>query len=261
MTSSRPRKRFGQHFLHDQNVIARIIHAINPETKSAVIEIGPGLGALTLPLLQQRGDLHVVEIDRDLAKTITERCQGLGALHMHCTDALEFDFHLAGGPVTVVGNLPYNISTPLIFHLLDQLDGISEMIFMLQEEVVDRMHAGPGTRTYGRLSVMVQSRCRVEKLFTVGAHAFSPPPKVESAVVRLTPLRQPPAEIKNHALFSTLVRDCFNQRRKTLRNALKHLLNADQIREAGIDPQLRPEQLTITQFIHLANLHEGSINQ
>ena len=261
MDYHRPRKRFGQHFLHDQNVINQIITAIRPQAQQTIFEIGPGRGALTIPLLQQAGELHVVELDRDLAKTISGRCQGLGTLHMHCADALEFDFHQSTGPVRVVGNLPYNISTPLIFHLLDQLDGISDMTFMLQEEVVDRLNAECGTRTYGRLTVMVQSQCKVEKLFSVGAGAFSPPPKVQSAIVRLTPHQQPVAEIKNHAVFATIVRESFNHRRKTLRNALRKFLDGEQITSLGIDPNLRPEQLTINQFAHLANLYHNQLNQ
>ena len=262
MPAHPPRKRFGQHFLHDQNVIDRIINAIHPESDQFIVEIGPGRGALTLPLLERIGELHVVEFDRDLAQIISEHCKNIGTLHMHCADALEFDFcNLAEKRIRVIGNLPYNISTPLIFHLLDQLACINDMLFMLQAEVVDRMIAEPGSRTYGRLSVMVQSQCRVQKLFRVGPGAFNPPPKVESAMVRLTPHETPVAEIINHAAFATIVRESFNQRRKTLRNAIRYLLAAKQIELLGIDPGLRPEQLTIRQFASLANYYHTHMNQ
>ena len=257
-----PRKRFGQHFLHDKNIIDRIINVINPSPDQTIVEIGPGQGALTLPLLKRTGELHVVEIDRDLAQEITTLGKTHGTVHMHCVDALEFDLkNISDKPIKVVGNLPYNISTPLIFHLLGQMDGISEMIFMLQEEVVDRLIAGPGSKTYGRLSVMVQSQCMVEKLFRVGHGAFKPPPKVGSAVVRLTPHHQAIAEIKNHAAFTLIVRECFNQRRKVLRNALRNLLTSEQIQSLDIDPGLRPERLTINQFAALANYYHNHINQ
>lgn len=256
MSEHRPRKRFGQHFLHDQNVINRIINAIHPAPGQTIVEIGPGLGALTLPLLERIGELHVVELDRDLAKNISDRCRNIGILHMHCADVMEFDFcKLAEKRIGVIGNLPYNISTPLIFRLLDQLECISDMVFMLQEEVVDRMNADPGTRTYGRLSVMVQSRCRVQKLFHVGPGAFNPPPKVESAIVKLEPHNNPVTNIKNQNAFKIIVRESFNQRRKTLRNALRNFIDTKQIESLGIDPGLRPEQLTIQQFASLANLY------
>jgi 16S rRNA (adenine1518-N6/adenine1519-N6)-dimethyltransferase len=262
MPAHQPRKRFGQHFLHDQNIIERIINAFNPEPGQSIVEIGPGQGALTLPLLNRIGELHVVEFDRDLAKMISCLCKNIGKLHMHCTDALELDFcKLAGQRIRVIGNLPYNISTPFIFHLLKQLACINDMLFMLQEEVVDRMNAEPGSRTYGRLSVMVQSQCQVKKLFRVGSGAFNPPPKVESAIVALTPHETPVAEIINHAAFVTIVRESFNQRRKTLRNALRNYLATEQIVSLGINPGMRPEQLTICQFASLANLYHTNINQ
>jgi 16S rRNA (adenine1518-N6/adenine1519-N6)-dimethyltransferase len=262
MSLHQPRKRFGQHFLHDRNVIDRIISAIRPQPGQIMIEIGPGLGALTLPLLERIGELHVIELDRDLAKKIAGQCKNTGTLHLHNTDALEFDFcGISRQRIRVTGNLPYNISTPLVFHLLDQLDCISDMVFMLQEEVVDRMSAGPGTRIYGRLSVMVQARCRVEKLFHVRPGAFNPPPKVESAIVKLTPHEKPVANIHNHAAFAMIVRDAFNQRRKTLRNALGNYLDAGQIESLGIDAGLRPEQLAVEQFAALANLYQDLQNQ
>ena len=257
-----PRKRFGQHFLHDQNVIEQIINAIHPEPDQFIVEIGPGQGALTLPLLKRAGNLHVIELDRDLAKLISDRCKNIGTLHMHCTDALKFDFcKLADKHIRVIGNLPYNISTMLIFHLLDQLVCIKDMVFMLQEEVVDRINAEHGTRAYGRLSVMVQSQCQVQKLFRVESGAFSPPPKVESAIVRLIPHATPVAKINNNVAFTIIVRESFNHRRKTLRNALKNHLDAKHIESVGIDPGLRPEQLTICQFASLANLYHPDMDQ
>lgn len=256
-----PRKRFGQHFLTDKNIINKIINVINPGDET-ILEIGPGTGALTIPLLIRTGSLHVLEVDRDLAQIITEKCNGVGQLHIYCSDALEFDLQqVSDGKIKVVGNLPYNISTPLIFHLLGQIDRISEMIFMLQDEVVDRMCAITGTKTYGRLSVMVQSQCEVTKLFRVLPQAFTPPPKVTSAVVRLMPRTQPVTDIRNRELFAVIVRECFNQRRKTLRNALKNFLSVNQIKSLGIDPHLRPENLNVSDFARLANACHSQKNQ
>ena len=256
-----PRKRFGQHFLTDKDIINKIINVINPGNEP-ILEIGPGTGALTIPLLTRTGSLHVLEVDRDLVQIISEKCKGMGQLHIYCNDALGFDLQqVSDEKIKVAGNLPYNISTPLIFHLLGQIDHISEMIFMLQDEVVDRMCAVTGTKAYGRLSVMVQSQCEVTKLFRVLPQAFTPPPKVISAVVRIMPHTQPVADIRDLTSFSIIVRDCFNQRRKTLRNALKNLLSEDQIKSLGIDPRLRPENLTVTAFAKLANAYHNQINQ
>jgi len=254
MPQHRPRKRFGQHFLDDRQVIDRIIAAIAPAPGQCMVEIGPGAGALTLVLLQQIGELHVVELDRDLAAELVQRCQDAGVLHMYCQDALGFDFRdlaAEGKTIRVIGNLPYNISTPLIFHLLEAADRIQDMVFMLQEEVVDRLCAEPGNKTYGRLSVMVQARCRVEKLFTVSAASFTPPPKVSSAMVRLIPQMQ--TSIQDYGAFADIVRQSFNQRRETLRNALKGRMTDSRMVQLGIDAGLRPEQLTVEQFIRLAN--------
>lgn len=257
----RPRKRFGQHFLTDKNYINKIIDAIAPGNE-VILEIGPGTGALTIPLLGRAGSLHVLEFDRDLARYLVEACNNPGKLHIYCEDALKFDLRrISGESIKVAGNLPYNISTPLLFHLLDQIELISEMIFMLQEEVVDRMCAVSGTKTYGRLSVMVQSLCEVTKLFRVPPNAFTPAPKVTSAVVRLIPLVQPAAHIVDHTLFSEIVRECFNQRRKTLRNALKNFLSGDQLEALGINPQSRAENLQVADFAKLANAYHNLINQ
>lgn len=256
-----PRKRFGQHFLSDKDIINKIISIINPGNET-ILEIGPGTGALTIPLMAHAGTLHVLEVDRDLVQIISEKCNRPGKLQIHCNDALEFDLQqVSADKIKVVGNLPYNISTPLIFHLLGQIEHISEMIFMLQEEVVDRMCATTGTKAYGRLSVMIQSQCEVTKLFRVLPQAFTPPPQVTSAVVRIVPSAQPVAYIVDHTLFSIIVRECFNQRRKTLRNALKNFLSGNQIESLGIDPRLRPENLGVAEFASLANAYHRQINQ
>ncbi|MCL5669077.1 MAG: 16S rRNA (adenine(1518)-N(6)/adenine(1519)-N(6))-dimethyltransferase RsmA [Gammaproteobacteria bacterium] len=251
-----PRKRFGQHFLHDQTVIQRIIAALHPQTGDHMVEIGPGHGALTRPLLAAVGALDVIELDRDLIPLLQAECAGMGELRIHQADALKFDFTTlakSGERLRIVGNLPYNISTPLLFHLLDQTRAIQDMHFMLQKEVVQRMVAAPGGKDYGRLSVMLQYRCEMEKLFAVGAGAFSPPPKVESAVVRMTPRTQPAVHIQDESLFARVVSAAFAQRRKTLRNSLKTLLTEQQIRALGIAPDARAEQLSLEQFALLSN--------
>ena len=252
-----PRKRFGQHFLHDPAVLDHIVSAIHPHESDCMVEIGPGLGALTkrlLPLLKQ---LEVVELDRDLIPVLIEDCQSLGNLIMHQADALKFDFSsLTTTPrsLRVVGNLPYNISTPLLFHLLDNASIIQDMHFMLQKEVVDRIVAKPDTSAYGRLSVMVQSRCEAISLFNVGRGAFTPPPKVESAVIRLIPYENPPFAIADPELFEQIVRAAFGQRRKTLRNSLKAFITPEQWEILPLDPMLRAEQLSVENFAVLSNI-------
>ena len=254
MTSGhRPRKRFGQHFLHDQDIISRIVAAIAPRADDTLLEIGPGEGALTRPLLDSRASLHVIEKDRDLARLLPQQFSGRENFHLVCRDALAFDVCSLPGPVRVVGNLPYNISTPLLFHLLDSLACIRDMVFMLQAEVVERLVAAPGKKNYGRLSVMVQSRCSVDKLFMVGPESFTPPPRVNSAVVRLQPLPEPLYGIEDLQTFSHIVREAFNQRRKTLRNSLKGFLTAGQIETQGIDPGSRAGELSVADFTELAN--------
>jgi 16S rRNA (adenine1518-N6/adenine1519-N6)-dimethyltransferase len=253
----RPRKRFGQNFLHDPGVIRRTVAAIQPLRGEHIVEIGPGLGALTLPLLQATGELDVIELDRDLIPKLTEYCAGHGVLRIHNADALRFDFaHLAsdGRKLRIAGNLPYNISTPLLFHLLDQADCIQDMYFMLQKEVVERMISAPGGSDYGRLSVMLQYRCAMEKLFNVGPGAFSPAPKIESAVVRLTPYANLPVTIKDEARFAALVKQAFSQRRKTLRNTLRGMVTEEQMRAAGIDPNRRAETLSLEEYAVLSNV-------
>lgn len=250
-----PRKRFGQHFLHDPGIIARIVAAIHPLASERLVEIGPGLGALTRPLLQAAGELDVVELDRDLLEPLRTRCVGFGTLRIHQADALEFNFAALRGhgpKLRVAGNLPYNISTPLLFHLLTQAEHLHDLYFMLQQEVVERMAAAPGDPAYGRLSVMLQYRCWVESLFTVGPEAFRPPPKVQSAVVRLVPRETLPVAVRDERRFAEVVRKAFSQRRKTLRNSLGGLLDASQIQAAGVDPSARPETLDLAAFAALS---------
>jgi 16S rRNA (adenine1518-N6/adenine1519-N6)-dimethyltransferase len=251
-----PRKRFGQNFLHDPLVIRRILDAIGAAPGDHLVEIGPGQGAITRGLLQASGRLTAIELDRDLVEPLRTSCEGLGALRVISADALQFDFaSLVSGDerLRLVGNLPYNISTPILFHLLGFAGRIRDMHFMLQKEVVGRMAAGPGGKDYGRLSVMLQAQCRVEPLFQVGPGAFRPAPKVDSAVVRLIPLPAPPVIIADPQGFAALVAQAFSQRRKTLRKSLQGWLGADDLEALGIDPMERPEQLSLAQFAALAN--------
>ena len=255
MKEHRPRKRFGQNFLTDTHVVAKIAHAIRARPDDHLVEIGPGLGALTEVLLPQVTAMDAVELDRDLIPRLAQRCGALGQLQIHAADALRFDFAgLAGDgrPLRIVGNLPYNISTPLMFHLLENRDVIRDMHFMLQKEVVDRLAAGPGSKDYGRLSVMMQYHCAVASLFDVPPGAFNPPPKVTSAVVRLRPWDTPPVQVPDVALLEKLVTQAFSQRRKTLRNTLKGLLTAEQIAAQDIDPARRAETLSLAEFAALA---------
>jgi 16S rRNA (adenine1518-N6/adenine1519-N6)-dimethyltransferase len=249
------RKRFGQHFLHDPGVIRRIIDSVAPTAGERIVEIGPGRGALTWGLLQRARRLDVIEIDRDLAQALAADPRAQGGLHVHVENVLDTDFvrlRGSGAALRVVGNLPYNISTPLLFHLLTQRAAISEMYFMLQKEVVDRMAAEPGGKEYGRLTVMLAAAAEVEALFDVGPGAFQPRPKVWSAVVRLRPTAGPRFEIGRDGALRTLVTAAFSHRRKTLRNGLKGLLTSQDIESCGIDPQLRPETLAPAQFGLLA---------
>ena len=232
-TSHRPRKRFGQHFLHDPRVLARIVDAVSPAATDFLVEIGPGEGALTAPLLERAGKLEAIELDRDLASGLAARFPPF-KLTVHCADALEFDFARFPAGLRLVGNLPYNISTPLLFHLARYAERVRDMHFMLQLEVVERMVAAPSTAAYGRLSVALQARFAMQKLFSVSKGAFRPPPKVESAVVRLAPL---PAMLE---IDADLLRQAFSARRKQLRNALPDI----DLAALGLDPKLRPENLT-----------------
>ena len=251
------RKRFGQNFLHDRHVIERIVAAIRPQPTETLVEIGPGLAALTRPLLERLPHLHVVELDRDLAARLRAEFSP-ERLTVHEGDALKFDFGTLGPDLRVVGNLPYNISSPLLFHLAAFAAHIRDMHFMLQKEVVWRMAAAPDTPDYGRLSVMLQAQFRVEKLFIVPPGAFTPAPKVDSAIVRLTPL--PAAEIawSNRERFATVVAQAFAMRRKTLRNNLKGLITSEAMEAIGIDPGCRAETLSVTDFARLAAIEPPS---
>lgn len=254
-----PRKALGQHFLHQAQVVENIIAAFQPRPDNHVIEIGPGRGVLTAPLLEKVARLDVVEIDRDLVAHLQQRFAGDKRIHVHHCDALRFDYCSLddGGPVRVIGNLPYNISTPLLFRLLDH-HCVTDMLLMLQKEVVQRLLAQPGGKDYGRLTVMAQQRCQLRRILNVAAGAFTPPPKVESAVVELVPYRDPPHPATDPARLQQIVRSAFAQRRKTLRNALKGVVAADDLLAAGIDPGQRPEQLSVADFVRLANLAADS---
>ncbi len=256
-TPHRPRKRFGQHFLHEKRVIERIVAAVAPQMDDRIVEIGPGLGALTEPLLDLCETLHVVELDRELANRLSAtHWARQGRLHVHRGDALRFDFRALADSSTglrIVGNLPYNISTPLVFHLLDQLDVIRDIHVMLQKEVVDRVVASPGDHAYGRLGIMVQCRCTVEPLFEVGPGAFRPSPQVNSAVIRLEPRQTPAASLLDEKVFEDVVRQAFSQRRKAIRNPLKAYLTTADIQRAGVDPSARPETLGLAEYAALAN--------
>lgn len=250
------RKRFGQHFLRDPETIGRTLDAIGPTPQDHIVEIGPGRGALTRNLLTASGQLDAIELDRDLIEPLKRSCKNRGELNVYNADALKFSICRlvkSGQRLRIVGNLPYNISTPLIFHLLDQSGCIEDMHLMLQKEVVARMSASPGNRVYGRLSVMLQTHARVTPLFDIGPAAFKPTPKVESSFVRLCPYRQSPFRIEDAALFDRLVRQAFSQRRKTLRNALRDYISSDTMLTLAIDPGLRAEQLSVEDFVKLAN--------
>ncbi len=257
------RKRFGQNFLHDRGVIDRIVGAINPKPEDNLLEIGPGMGALSEPLLEACPSLQMIELDRDLIPGLRAQFFRYPELTIHEGDALRFDYRaIAGkGPLRAVGNLPYNIATPLIFRLLEFGDVIRDMHFMLQKEVVERMAAAPGESQWGRLAIMTQYRCRVQPLFTVGAGAFSPAPKVESAIVRLVPHDRITDPAHDTELLAKVVRTAFNARRKTLRKALAPLFGDDDWPRLGIDPTLRPQNLTLADYVMLANdLHAQESN-
>ncbi|MBK8163679.1 MAG: 16S rRNA (adenine(1518)-N(6)/adenine(1519)-N(6))-dimethyltransferase RsmA [Gammaproteobacteria bacterium] len=251
-----PRKRFGQNFLQDQGAISKIVKVIGPRSGDHMIEIGPGRGAITVPLLSCGIELDVIELDRDLIQHLEQlKYPGNSTLSIHNSDALDADICAMarnGRKLRVVGNLPYNISTPLLFRLIDQLGCIQDMHLMLQKEVVDRMAADPGNRQYGRLSVMVQYHCEVQQLFTIGPGAFIPQPKVDSSFVRLIPHAEPRVKVADYDAFSLLVKTAFAYRRKTLRNALKGLVTDDAFDAAAVDPNLRAEQLHVEELARLS---------
>ena len=248
------RKRFGQNFLHDGHVIDRIVSSIAPSSDDVIIEIGPGQAALTQPLLDSGAQLHAIEIDRDLISDLQDRFGSQSGFHLHNGDALRIDLSeiSQGRPFRLVGNLPYNISTPLIFHSLKWADLMQDMHFMLQKEVVDRMAAGPGSKRYGRLTVMCQFRCEVKPLFQVSPESFRPAPKVQSSVVCLVPHATPPVDPGSVECLEKVVQNAFSMRRKTLRNSLRAILSAEQIESVGIDPGHRAEQLSLAQFAALS---------
>lgn len=249
-----PRKRFGQNFLTDSSVLESIVAAIAPQPDDAMVEIGPGLGALTRLLLQRLKQLHAVELDRDLVARL-QKSFTADRLTIHSGDALQFDFAQIplpeGRKLRIVGNLPYNISTPLLFHLARFAPKVQDQHFMLQKEVVERMTAEPGGREYGRLSVMLQWRYHMELLFVVPPEAFDPPPQVESAIVRMVPIENPlPCDASK---LERVVTQAFSQRRKVLRNCLAPLFSESELRAAGLDPQARPEAVPLEQYVTLAN--------
>ena len=249
----RPRKRFGQHFLIDTGVIDAIVRAISPSANDVVVEIGPGQGAITSSLAARAGTLHAVELDRDLVARMRVQYDNVRNVIIHEADALDFDFGSLGDDLRIVGNLPYNISTPLLFHLLQYREQIRDMHFMLQKEVVDRMAASPGSKAYGRLSIMLGCQFQIDALFDVDRLAFDPPPEVTSAVVRLVPLSRGTYEIDDTLHLSRLVATAFSQRRKTIRNALRKDVDEQDLIAVEIDPGTRPETVPISAYVQLSN--------
>lgn len=254
------KKHLGQNFLHEKGVIEKIVQAIDPRPGDVLVEIGPGQGALTFPLLKKHGELTAIEFDRDLHAPLQAAARGHGTLHLIEGDVLGVDFGAlaaqrgdAHGQIRLVGNLPYNLSSPILFHALDHAAAIRDMHFMLQKEVVDRMAAEPGSKVYGRLSVMLQAHARVQALFRVPPGAFRPPPKVDSAIVRLLPRAPSEIGIADPAVFSRIVKASFGQRRKTLRNALHEVCPPAWMEAVGIDPGDRAERIDVARFIALAN--------
>ena len=256
MFSEPAKKHLGQHFLHERRVVEKIVLAVDPKPGDRLVEIGPGQGAITFPLLQRHGSLTAIEFDRDLLAPLAAAAEGHGELTLLPGDVLGVDFTAlaAGGRLRLVGNLPYNLSSPILFHALDHAAAIRDMHFMLQKEVVDRMAAPPGSKVYGRLSVMLQAYCSVTPLFSVPPGAFRPPPKVDSAVVRLVPRAPEDIGVDDQARFAAVVRAAFGQRRKTLRNALSGVADAAAIEAAGLDPGDRAERIPVEGFVRLANL-------
>jgi 16S rRNA (adenine1518-N6/adenine1519-N6)-dimethyltransferase len=247
-----PRKRFGQNLLQDRYIIDQIIQAFSPQFTDSVIEIGPGLGALSIPLLKKLAKLTVIEIDRDLIEDLAKMSTPEHQLQIVVNDALAIDYATFGDNLRIIGNLPYNISTPLILRLLHYTPNVQDMYFMLQKEVVERIAAQPGIKAYGRLSVMVQYYCEVEHLFNVPAEAFFPQPKVESAILSIRPYREIPYPAVHFQDLERLVALAFSMRRKTLANNLKKVMSAQELTELNIDPQMRPEQITIEQYAQIA---------
>jgi len=256
MSPHRARKRFGQHFLTDPGVIGAIVGAVAPRDDEVIVEIGPGHGAITRSLAARASVLHAIELDRDLAASLRKEFDTDTNVTIHEADALKFDFGALGTSLRIVGNLPYNISTPLLFHLINFREHIVDLHFMLQKEVVDRMAAAPGNKTYGRLTIMLGCHFQVDALFDVDRLAFDPPPDVTSAVVRLSPLPAETYVIENEDRFAKLVARAFSQRRKTVRNSLRDVADEATLESVGIDPGLRAEAIPIADYVRLANTLE-----
>jgi 16S rRNA (adenine1518-N6/adenine1519-N6)-dimethyltransferase len=256
MSTHRARKRFGQHFLRDPGVIDAIVRAVAAQRSDTIVEIGPGQGAITKSLAARAGVLHAIELDRDLAARLRIEFEDDPRVMIHEADALGFDYGSLAGSLRIVGNLPYNISTPLLFALLGYRERIQDMHFMLQKEVVDRMAASPGTKAYGRLGIMLGCHFRIDALFDVDRQAFEPPPDVTSSVVRLMPLPAGTYEISDEKQLSQLVAQAFSQRRKTIRNSLRKVVDEATLVSVGIDPGLRPEAIPIADYVRLANTLE-----
>ncbi len=252
--SHQARKRFGQHFLTSSDTIEQIVAAISPQEGESIVEIGPGQAAITTPLAVSATTLHAIEFDRDLIAKLKRQFQDRENVFIHEADALQFDFSTLGDSIRVVGNLPYNISTPLLFHLLAFRDIVTDMHFMLQKEVVDRMSATPGNKNYGRLTIMLGCQLEVVPLFDVPPDAFTPPPKVMSSVVRMRPLPSNRFDIQDSQILEQVVKQAFSRRRKTLRNALQGHADEADMESAGLDPRKRPEQIPVDGWINLANL-------
>jgi 16S rRNA (adenine1518-N6/adenine1519-N6)-dimethyltransferase len=252
--SHQARKRFGQHFLTSTDIIEKIVSAIAPQEGETIVEIGPGHAAITAPLADSATTLHAIEFDRDLIANLRRQFQGRANVIIHEADALQFDFSTLGDELRIVGNLPYNISTPLLFHLLTFKNIVTDMHFMLQKEVVDRMSATPGSKNYGRLTIMLGCQLEIVPLFDVAPDAFTPPPRVTSSVVRMRPLAQDQFDIQDPQQLEQIVRQAFSKRRKTLRNALQGLASESDIEAAGLEPGKRPEQIPVDGWIGLANL-------
>jgi 16S rRNA (adenine1518-N6/adenine1519-N6)-dimethyltransferase len=253
MRSNAPRKRFGQHFLAAEETISRIVAAVSPRQGDTIVEIGPGRGAITGDLAKSGAVVHAVEFDRDLVPWLRERYASHENISIHEADALKFDFRSLGSELRIVGNLPYNISTPLLFRMADVSGSLCDLHFMLQKEVVDRITASPGTGAYGRLTIMLGCRLHSEQLFDVPASAFRPPPKVTSSFIRLWPREADDMPVTDRKLMSQLVAQAFSQRRKTLRNALKNAATPEDLAALQIDPGSRPEEVPITAWAGLAN--------
>ena len=252
MLAKYPRRRFGQHFLTDNNIVDKILESINPSDDDVIVEIGPGQGAITNGLTKNTKFVHAIEIDRDLANYLKKRFEGNSKIIIHEADALNFDYLKFGSNLRIVGNFPYNISTPLLFNLLKFKNSIIDIHCMLQKEVVDRMSAKPGNKTYGRLGIMLGCHLRIEPLFHVDKSAFFPAPKVTSTVVKLTPLKNR-FHIQDEDIFSKIIAEAFMKRRKTIQNSLKKLINISDLDAVNLDPKLRPEQISIKKYVELSN--------